>query len=96
MGRSIRALKGLPGWPLRLSDEQAAAYVGLTLAQFKQGIATGELPRGKALVGEILWARPELDRCLDASPAAVAGMPDTDPLFDPIADAIERMRDHKC
>ncbi len=95
MGRSVGASKGLPGSPLRLSDEQAAAYVGLTLTEFHQGVATGELPPGKALVGRVLWSRPELDRCLDASPAATAGMLDADPLFDPVAAAIEAMELHR-
>jgi len=30
MGRTIKHLKSLPGWPLMLSDEQAAAYTGLS------------------------------------------------------------------
>jgi hypothetical protein len=95
MGRSVGALKGLPGWPNRLSDEQAAAYVGLPLTKFLHGVATGELPSGKALVEEILWSRRELDDCLEASPAATAGMPDADPLLDPMADAINAMGAHR-
>jgi len=96
MGRSIGALKGLPGWPLMLSDEQAAAYVGLTQDQFDRAVSAGELPRGRLLVGELRWSRLVLERCLDESPAATAGMAEADPLFDPIADAIDRMEFHKC
>ncbi|MBP1806273.1 hypothetical protein J2Z33_002130 [Rubellimicrobium aerolatum] len=62
MGRSVRAPKSLPGWPIRLSDGQAAAYVGLPLGRARHGVATGDLPPGRALVGEILWPRPELGR----------------------------------
>lgn len=56
----------------------------------------GDLPPGRLLVGEILWSRSELERCLDASPAAAAGLRDTNPLVDPIADAISAMEAHGC
>jgi hypothetical protein len=96
MGRSVGALRGLPGWPLWLSDEQAAAYVGLSLAKFRQGVATGDLPPGRMPVGEKLWSRAELKRCLDASPAAAAGLRNANSLVDPIADAIAAMEAHGC
>jgi hypothetical protein len=48
MGETVRALKGLPGWPTRLSDEQAASYVGLSIKQFLHGVATGELLLGRS------------------------------------------------
>jgi hypothetical protein len=70
MGRSVGALRGLPGWPLRLSDEQAAAYVGLSLAKFR--LATGDLPPGRMLVGEMLWSRAEPIGLRGADPRPIA------------------------
>jgi hypothetical protein len=47
-------------------------------------------------VGEKLWSRAELKRCLDASPAAAAGLRNANSLVDPIADAIAAMEAHGC
>jgi hypothetical protein len=92
----VGALMGLPGWPLTLSDEQAAAYVGLTLDQFNRAVSARNPPRGRLLAGQLHWSRLVLERWLDASPGASAGRTEADSLFDPVADAIDSMAFHEC
>jgi predicted DNA-binding transcriptional regulator AlpA len=76
----------LPGWPLMLSDQQAAKYVSLTPAKFQLGVRQGELPRPRLLAGQQRWSRLEIDEHLHQSLTA----PGED--FDPISAAIDDMR----
>ncbi|MBS0565777.1 MAG: hypothetical protein JSR87_15290 [Proteobacteria bacterium] len=64
----------LPGWPLMLREELAAAYVGLEPGAFGRAVRRGALPGPRRLDGRPLWARPELeDWILGAAPAAGDG-----------------------
>lgn len=71
-------LRGLPNWPLMLSESEAAAYVGLAgdPARFRDGVRSGALPPARALCGVERWNRHEIETHLaDLSrtpPTAVA------------------------
>ncbi len=95
MGRTIKHLKDLLGWPLMLSNEQAAAYTGLSGEDFQKAVDLRQLPEPQMLAGNVRWSRPEIDRFLDRTPAAVAGRPERGPLVDPLLDAIAAMEAHR-
>jgi hypothetical protein len=77
----IEALTGLPGWPLMLTELQAAAYVALPLETFRSAVRTGEVPKPREFHGERLWNRQQIDRHLN-DPATVEA--------DQLTDALER------
>jgi excisionase family DNA binding protein len=63
MAASLESILGLPNWPLLLSDEQAAAYLGVSRETFRKAVDTGDFPRPVRSLGRrILWYRPGLDR----------------------------------
>jgi|GEM_PF-6206023 len=63
MVAKLEDLAGLPFWPLMLSDEQAAAYVGLSREMFRKAVDNGDYPRPVRSFGRrTLWYRPGLDR----------------------------------
>ncbi|MBP1806303.1 hypothetical protein [Rubellimicrobium aerolatum] len=95
MGPTIEHLKDLPGWPLLLSDEQAAAYTGRSGGDFRKAVDLWPLPGPRMLAGNVRWSRPEVDRFLDRTPAAVASQPDHGSLVDPVLDAIRAMGAHR-
>jgi hypothetical protein len=45
MAASLESILGLPNWPLLLSDEQAAAYLGVSRETFRKAVDTGDFPR---------------------------------------------------
>jgi prophage regulatory protein len=52
----------MPGWPLLLRREMAAAFLGLSPATFDNGVKGGELPRPVPVVGAIkAWHRGDLE-----------------------------------
>ena len=52
----------LPGWPLLLRREMAAAYLGLSPSLFDAGVKGGTLPGPIPLVGSVkAWHRGDLD-----------------------------------
>jgi predicted DNA-binding transcriptional regulator AlpA len=60
---TLADLANLPGWPLMLSDEQAAAYVGLSRESFRKAVEDGHYPKPVRQFGRrVLWHRPSLDR----------------------------------
>lgn len=69
MAASMLSLKDLPGWPLLLSREQAAAYVGVSPALFDREVDQGLWPqpirRGEK-GGRKTWDRRQLDAALDS------------------------------
>lgn len=70
MPASLESLSRLPDWPLMLSDEQAAVYLGVSRETFRKAVETGEFPRPVRSLGKrVLWYRPGLDRAA----AALAG-----------------------
>lgn len=53
---------GMPGWPLLLRREWAAAYLGLSPSLFDAAVKDGTLPRPVPLVGTVkAWHRADLD-----------------------------------
>lgn len=80
--RWIERLGQLPGWPLLLEAEAAAAYVSLKPCEFARAVQFGELPAPRKLAGRPLWSRRDLEARFDQG-----GSPRS-PDFDPIAAAI--------
>lgn len=64
MSAALEDLRHCPGWPLMLSDEQAAQYLGLSKEGFRQAVAKGVYPLGlKGHFGKrVLWHRLALDK----------------------------------
>lgn len=68
MAARIADIKDCPNWPRGLSEEQAAAYVGVSVGTFRSEVAAGiwpppdrRGPDGKRKV----WDRTLLDRAFD-------------------------------
>ncbi len=95
MRQTMKNLKDLPGWPLMLSEEQAAAYTALSAVDFHKAVDLRQLPEPRMLAGNVRWSRPEIDRFLDRTPAAPAGLPDCGPLVDPLWEAIVARGAHR-
>ena len=56
----------LPGWPLILRRELAAAYVGLSTSTFDVEVKAGRLPRAVSITGTVrCWHRADLDAWAD-------------------------------
>lgn len=58
----------LPGWPRWLSEELAAAFVGLSTNAFRAEVKAGVWPeprRGGVGGGRVLWDRTLLERASD-------------------------------
>ncbi len=55
----------LPNWPRRLSAELAAAYLGISVSSFRQGVATGRYPQPIRDGRRVLWDRKRLDEIVD-------------------------------
>jgi hypothetical protein len=47
MSAKLTDLEGMPGWPLYLSREQAAAYLGVSEHLFDEEVAAGAWPAGE-------------------------------------------------
>lgn len=78
MAAAVENLRNCPGWPLMLSDEQAALYLGLSKETFRQAVAKGVYPAGiRGHFGKrVLWHRIVLDKAA----ARIAGLtPVNDP-----------------
>lgn len=56
----------LPGWPLMLSDEMAAAFLSVPVAAFLRAVAQGSLPAPRLVAGKRRWSRIDLERVLHA------------------------------
>jgi predicted DNA-binding transcriptional regulator AlpA len=56
----------LPHWPRLLSDDLAAAYVGLSVTTFRERVGLGKLPKPVRIGKRTLWDRRMLDRQVDA------------------------------
>ena len=95
MTASREDLAGLPGWPLWLAREQAAAYVGASPGHFDSEVRAGRWPRGAdRSIGKtgkcIRWWRPALDEASKqlAEGARAAHLPGTT-----MAEASEKSRE---
>ena len=72
MTAALEDIKDLPGWPRWLSEEQAAAYVGVSVTMFRDEVRSGIWPagrnrgRGTKRNGCVRWDRKELDASSDA------------------------------
>lgn len=63
MAATVQSLANMPYWPLMLSDEQAAAYVGLSRESFRRAVDSGDYPHPVRSHGRrVLWYRPGLDQ----------------------------------
>lgn len=61
----------LPGWPMMLRRELAAAYVGMSARTFDDAVSDGLIPRPIPLVGTVkAWHRADLDAWLEDRRAA--------------------------
>lgn len=82
MSASLESLRYMPDWPLMLSDEQAAVYVGLSRETFRKAVEDGHYPKPVRQFGRrVLWYRPGLERAA----AELAGeSPSTDGKSSPI------------
>lgn len=56
----------IPGWPRGLSREMAAAYVGLSVTTFLDGVRRNEWPAPMAIGRRRVWDRAALDKVFDA------------------------------
>ena len=48
-----------------LDHDEAATFVGVTMATFDRMVAEGRLPKPVELYGEIVWDLVQLDRAMD-------------------------------
>lgn len=56
----------LPGWPRGLSEALAAAYVSLSVSQFRTEVKAGRAPGpGRITQGRKIWLKDDLDTYLD-------------------------------
>jgi hypothetical protein len=76
-------LSGLPGWPLLLDKETAAAFVSLEPDEFATAVLLGQLPPPERVLGIERWARPALEATFDRTGARPI------PGHDPILSAID-------
>ena len=60
----------LPGWPIRMKVDLAAAYVGMSRSSFEKAIQSGEMPAGAKLTGGTYWLRADLERAVEQASAA--------------------------
>lgn len=74
MTAKLSDIKDCPDWPRWLSQEQAAAYVGVSINTFAEEVAAGLWPkpmrRGKA---RLTWDRNLLDAASDLESGIGAG-----------------------
>jgi hypothetical protein len=56
----------LPGWPLMLSEETAAAFLSVPVAAFQRAVARGTLPPARLVAEKRRWSRLDLERALHA------------------------------
>lgn len=72
MTAKLEDIAKLPGWPRWLSEEQAAAYVGVSVTMFREEVTAGVWPKGKnrgrgtKRQGCVRWDRAWLDDRSDA------------------------------
>lgn len=57
-------LSRLPDWPARMQSASAAAYMGLGLTKFLNGVKEGRYPQPIRDGGNVLWHRVTLDQWL--------------------------------
>ncbi|KAA5609133.1 hypothetical protein F1189_25850 [Rhodovastum atsumiense] len=56
----------MPHWPRGLSEDLAAAYVGLSSSTFRREVGAGRAPASVRLTpGRQVWLREDLDAWLD-------------------------------
>lgn len=87
MRRRRADLHELPDWPRGLSEELAAAYVGVSVPTFLAEIELGIWPRPKLRGlkgGRKIWDRVAIDQCYDKFSGLVGEGPSE-------AEAIERL-----
>jgi predicted DNA-binding transcriptional regulator AlpA len=66
----------LPGWPLILRRELAAAYLGMSVSTFDAGVKDGTLPQPLPTYGTLrAWHRGDLEAWVEARRALTAGAP---------------------
>jgi predicted DNA-binding transcriptional regulator AlpA len=88
MAVGVEKLVRLPNWPLMLTEDQAAVYVGLKVAAFQRLVEAGELPKPRRLGVAVRWCRIDIDRHFvptDAAGAAVDAPDDGDVLLAELA-----------
>ncbi len=62
---SVDALTRLPNWPRRLSAEQAAAYLGVSVTRFLDDVDRGVWPPAQRDGARRLWDRRLIDAKVD-------------------------------
>lgn len=65
MGAAER-LGTLPNWPLRMCEDYAALYLGVSKTLFREKWQRGEYPEPVREGKRLLWHRRQLDRFVDA------------------------------
>jgi predicted DNA-binding transcriptional regulator AlpA len=105
MVASVEDLAKLPGWPRLLSQEQAAAYLGMAAPSFIAGVEVGRWPQPLPFGNKRrLWDRHAIDRAVDAmsgmlpleteeilSRALARHRDEREAGYDPIMEAIKKM-----
>lgn len=77
----------LPGWPLGLTEELAAAYLGISPSLFRREWEAGRMPSPIRLtIGRQVWHRGVLDAWLDAKAGQLSHTTRETPP-DPLVDA---------
>jgi hypothetical protein len=78
------AERGMPDWPRLMPEEMAAAYVGVSLSQFRREQAKGLWPKPKTRGARLnTYDRKELDDAVDRLDGDVNDpAPDYDAEFD--------------
>lgn len=66
-GMKLEPIHALPFWPRLLSEDMAAAYLGISKSNFhERWSAAKELPQPHRIGSRVLWDRLLLDRYVDA------------------------------
>ncbi len=75
----MRKRPDLPAWPRGLTEPLAAAYVGLSEAQFRAFVTAGEAPaQVRFPCRRVVWLREDLDAWLDRLAGRAAPSPEDD------------------
>ncbi len=60
------ASAALPNWPARLSEDMAAAYLGVSKTTFRERWKGRQYPQPVRDGSRVLWSRLQLDRFVEA------------------------------
>ena len=62
---AVERLAMLPNWPIRMSEDVAAMFVGVSKSTFRKKWESGEYPQPCREDGRIFWHRDQLTQFVD-------------------------------